>query len=148
MDALRYRYLGLTVLLALLGLGGIYFFELEPKNVPPHPGVGLPPKQILAPTPTFVVPSPASASQPPSADKPGTAIYHYNSQGQVQAIVYPDGAVYSYQYNSYGDKIRETTTTGQTWSYVYDANHRLVSVIDPQGRISHPETSATAPKTP
>ena len=52
-------------------------------------------------------------------------------------ITYPDGSVYTYQYDVYGDKVREINRAGKTWSNAYDQNHHTIAVIDPEGRVTH-----------
>ncbi len=76
--------------------------------------------------------------QPPPSkiDSAANSIYRYNAQGRLQSITYPDSSVYSYEYNSHGDKIRETSRTGKTWTYLYDQSHHPVTIIDPEGRVT------------
>jgi YD repeat-containing protein len=61
----------------------------------------------------------------------------YNSKGQLATIHYSDGSTYSYGYDQYGDKIQETSRSGnivKTFTYVYDATHKPIRIIDPDGR--------------
>ena len=84
------------------------------------------------------------ASQP-RASSEAIQAYQYTAQGQLAAIVYSDGSVYAYQYDAYGNKVREIGRTGRTWSYVYDQSHNPIAVVDPEGRVTHKETSSSTP---
>ncbi len=81
----------------------------------------------------------------PQAISGSTPAYDYNAQGELQRILYPDGSVYTYQYNAQATKSARPPATGKTWSYLYDQNHHPVSIIDPDGRVTHSETPPNPP---
>ena len=140
---------GLAIWL-LLG-AGIYFLLPNDKA-----------KVAVAESPTKLIPTPGSSPAPKaSTDSPIMPIapstrpqaqansdpirsFQYNDQGQLAAIIYADGSVYAYQYDAHGNKIRETSRTGRIWSYAYDPSHHPITIIDPEGRVTHKETSSSA----
>jgi YD repeat-containing protein len=79
-----------------------------------------------------------------SSTTDGVATFMYNAQGQLQLIRYSDGSVYLYRYDSHGDKISETNRIGRTWTYVYDQQQRPISILDPDGRFTHPGQPSNA----
>jgi YD repeat-containing protein len=88
--------------------------------------------------PSSTLPNPSPDTQASPATAP---VYQYNSQGQIQMIIYPNGSTYTYSYNANGDKIREGDGAGNNWTYAYDQNHHPLTVIDPKGHITHESTS-------
>jgi YD repeat-containing protein len=74
-------------------------------------------------------------SIPPQINPATPPAYTYNSKGQLTAIVYPDGSVYTYRYDIHGDKIGEESRSGQTWTYLYDKSHKPIATIDPKGNM-------------
>ena len=129
----------------LLG-GGAYFLLTSEKTEKVTPNI--PTSAVKAPdlNPTsergLITPTKETASSPQlQAGSVPTPAYRYNAQGQLQAIIYPDGSVYSYEYDAYGNKTKETGRTGKTWSYLYDQSHHPIAVIDPEGRMTHKEAS-------
>jgi YD repeat-containing protein len=149
MNTLRDWFVIIGLMIALL-LGVSTYFLFQDHNsgiktvasptVVNAPMVSPSPTAMLPPSPADTLPSPQ-----PQASSGFPSTYQYNAKGQLQCISYPDGSVYIYQYDAYGDKIREITRTGQTWTYVYDQNHHPLSILYPDGRVTHPET---APSTP
>jgi YD repeat-containing protein len=148
MAARRYWYLVIALAGALIVLGAAHFLTPAPRDASPKPRADVPVTQLPSINrPPIVQPAAPPPVPPPEATR-DAAVYQYNLQGQLQAILYPDGSVYTYQYDPYGDKIRETTRTGRTWSYVYDQDHRPLSLIDPECHVTHLPISTSAPQTP
>ena len=141
---MRGWFLIIGLMVCLLLVGSAYFLLSSQKSisgVPSSPtGVTKPSVSNTSSESGFAAPTAdtAPSPQPQSSSAPAPA-YQYNARGQLQAIIYPDGSTYTYAYDAYGDKIRETNTTGKTWTYVYDQNHNPISVIDPEGRVTHKE---------
>ena len=132
--------IGLTLFL-LLG-GGLYFLAGDRKPVVPNHRPSLA-TNIPVSTSSFggsLVPDGVPAPQH-SGDSLAPPAYRYNAQGLLAAIIYPDGSTYTYGYDAYGDKIRETDGAGKTWSYTYDQNHHPTIVIDPEGHVMRKMTA-------
>src|ERR1700692_2687211 len=51
----------------------------------------------------------------PQVNSEAAPAYKYNAKDQLAAIIYTDGSVYTYRYDAHGDKISETSRSGQTW---------------------------------
>jgi YD repeat-containing protein len=132
MNTRRDWLLGFGLVVVLLLVGGAYLLGPSRQTVSvasQSPAAEVKPSVSDTFYKAGVFPStPAPASSPPS--------YRYNAQGQLRQIVYSDGSVYSYSYDAYGDKIRETDRSGKSWVYVYDPNHRPIGVIDPEGHAT------------
>lgn len=141
MNTSRGWFLVIGLMFALL-LGSVAFFAMQSRKtiiVASNSQPLLANVSILKPSSDAVLTAPtASATTSISLEHSlhPVSTYQYNPQGQLQAIVYPDGSVYTCQYNAAGYKIRETSRTGKTWSYVYDPNGHPLSVIDPEGRVT------------
>jgi YD repeat-containing protein len=81
-------------------------------------------------------------SPQPQVSSESVPVYKYNPQGQLAAIIYPDGSIYSYRYDANGDKISETDRSGQTWVYLYAPSDQTITIIDPKGQVTHKEMSS------
>ena len=147
MNTRRGWFLVIGLMFILLLIGGASFLLLNHKtNIVGSASPTAMKAPVATPSPEASLPTPTANTEPPppSQINPGPApAYVYNAQGQLQCITYPDGSVYTYQYDPYGDKIRETTRIGKTWTYTYDQNHHPLSVINPEGRITHREAPAS-----
>jgi YD repeat-containing protein len=131
-------------------VGSVYFLWMDQKSVivdPASPTAVNTPASPHIPNVALPAPTPDAAPTPqPQASSGPAPTYQYNAQGQLQLICYPDGTVYTYQYSAQGDKIRETSNrTGKTWTYVYDQDHHPLTIIDPNGHITHQEAPHALP---
>jgi len=144
-----FLFIGLVVGLVLSV--GIYFLlptrqtNTVPLNLPAEV-VTTPATNPTSQAPVASIVPPAQvteqASHPQASSEPIRS-YQYTAQGRLAAIIYDDGSVYAYQYDAYGNKVREIGRTGQTWSYVYDPSHHPIAIVDPEGRVTHKETSSS-----
>jgi YD repeat-containing protein len=125
------------VVICLLA-GGAYFLGSGPKpiivasNSPPM----LEKASVTSPA-SEVLSTAAGTASPESPAAPSS--YQYNSQGQLQQILYGDGSTYIYRYDAHGDKISETDRAGKTWTYIYDQQQRPIRIINPAGHAENIE---------
>ena len=70
-----------------------------------------------------------------STDADGTTTYTYNAAQEVTKIAYPGGQSVSYQYNSKGLVTQESDQSGVLETYTYDADARLLEVLDGSGNV-------------
>jgi len=85
----------------------------------------------------------------PQVGSGSSSVYKYNAQSQLTAIVYSDGSVYTYRYDAHGDKITETSRSGQRWDYQSDGSHQSTASVDPKNaipRIKQPSNTASEQK--
>jgi YD repeat-containing protein len=146
MNTRRGWFLVIGLMIGLLLGGGAYFLLPARKIISVAPNSPIVVLKAPVLVPSFeggsTVPTADTASSPqPQVGLVPTPAYEYNARGQLQRITYRDGSTYSYLYDAYGDKIKETSRTGKTWCYLYDQAHRLIAVMDPEGRITHKEAS-------
>jgi len=121
----------------ILGSALIFFFG-DPSRLPVSIVTGASKTELVAQSAATTALSPASMPAPLTPEPQTGSSYTYNAQGQLQAIQYPDGTVYTYVYDTHGNKIRETTRTGRTWTYGYNASGQPLFIIDPEGRRIQP----------
>lgn len=67
-----------------------------------------------------------------------TVAYEYDTANRRTRVTYPDGTFESYRYDKL-DLVAVTDRMKQTWSFTHDANSRIVTRTDPQGRTMHVE---------
>jgi len=66
-----------------------------------------------------------------------TTTYTYDAADEQTSISYSDGVTpgVSFTYNADGERLQMVDGTG-TWTWSYDALHRLTSVLDPRGALT------------
>ncbi|MCU4391658.1 RHS repeat-associated core domain-containing protein [Acinetobacter courvalinii] len=86
----------------------------------------------------------ASESQMVKGIERKTSYLNYNSFGQPERILYPNGLVDQFFYNldgtvqqkSHGSGSSTSNVTGQTWLYKYDELKRLINETNPDGELT------------
>jgi YD repeat-containing protein len=109
----------LIIALVILALGsGFYLFSpmrQSKTSATESPATIMTKSPVATPLSEENLPGPTPESQPPfTSAATGAPSYQYNAQGQLQSIRYRDGSVYTYRYDSHGDKISETNEAGRT----------------------------------
>jgi YD repeat-containing protein len=59
--------------------------------------------------------------------------YEYDSFGNMIKEIYSDGNVFQYEYDSFGNKIKQTNPSGNVYQYEYDSFGNKIKKIDPSG---------------
>lgn len=61
--------------------------------------------------------------------------FAYDAQGLLTTVTDSAGRSVSYEYDSVGNLIASADVLGQVWNYIYDSDHHLLQVTDPDGKI-------------
>jgi len=63
-----------------------------------------------------------------------TVIFARNQSGEPEQVTLPDGSVWNYRWNGFGQLTERTSPLGQGWRFIYGKQGQLRTVTDPQGR--------------
>lgn len=92
-----------------------------------------------------------SANHLTSATDPAGNDYLFGVSGDsLSSVTLPDGAAWRYVYDANGFMTTKTDPLGNSTSYAYDDQHRVVTSIDPEGKvrsISYPQTGEAVRNT-
>jgi YD repeat-containing protein len=68
-----------------------------------------------------------------------TVTYRYSDNshpGDITSIVDPDGNVWTYAYDGYGDRVSSSDPLGEETTQTYDAHGWMLSTVSPKGNVS------------